>query len=53
MFRHDFIQGGHGAIVILISHTHKYHERVGMKYDAVYDYIKITVLGYISIVKKT
>ncbi len=24
-----------------------------MKYDAVYDYVKITVLRYISIVKKT
>jgi hypothetical protein len=31
----------------------KHHERVGMKYNAVYDYVKITVLRYISIVKKT
>ncbi len=28
-------------------------KRVGMKCDAVYDYVKITVLRYISMVKKT
>ncbi len=32
----------------------KNHERVGMKYyNAVYDYLKNTVLRYVSIVKKT